>query len=422
MSAEAHTAAIVSVGDELLAGAHPDLNAPHLAARLVEWGRQAHHVGIVRDDEEDIAAAVVAAAERAPLVLVSGGLGPTLDDVTRHGVARAAGVAIEHSEEAWGQICAWYARSSRPMPESNRRQALLPAGARVLANLCGTAPGIHCQVGDADVFVLPGPPPELADMFAHAVAPWLDAHPISDGVFASRSIHLSDLSESVFADGAGEWMARDANPRMGCTVKQGILTAKLVAHAPTRAAVEALLEQRLVEFRERFGAYVFSETSPDLALALGAELLASGLSITLAESCTGGLIAAALTAVPGISAVLRETVVTYSDEAKIARLGVPKEVLASHGAVSAETAAAMAMGAAQRAGARLALSVTGIAGPGGGSAERPVGLVWFGVACDGDVQTHQHQWPDAGRDRVRAWAAVKGLRLLLQAAREARKT
>jgi nicotinamide-nucleotide amidase len=415
----ARLAGVVAVGDELLAGAHPDLDSPLIAARLPELGREVVRVTVVGDDEPAIAEAVADMARRVPLVFVTGGLGPTLDDVTRHGVARAAGVEVVHSEEAWSQVSAWYARAGREMPRSNRRQALVAEGAAVLENRCGTAPGFRCRVGPADVFVLPGPPAELEDMFDHEVAPWLVAHPVGDEVIAVHSFHLIDLSESVFADAVGDWMARDTNPRMGCTVKAGVLTVRLLARGADEAEADAILAERAVAFRERFGAHLFSEHTADPAEALGQQLLAKGLTVTTAESCTGGLIAAALTGVPGISAVLREAVVTYADEAKSERLGVPRDLLERYGAVSEEVVGAMAAGAAERTGARLALAVSGVVGPAGGTPDRPVGLVWFGLALDGEVRTESRRWPPAGRDRVRAWATSKGLSLLLEAARRA---
>lgn len=409
-------AGIVVVGDELLSGAHPDLDSPLIAARLPEVGRRVVRVVVVSDDEPAIAEAVADMARRVPLVLVTGGLGPTLDDVTRHGVASAAGFDLVHSEEALSQVTAWYARTGREMPGSNRRQALVPEGATVLANRCGTAPGFRCGVGEAEVFVLPGPPAELEDMLEHAVLPWLVEHPVTEQVFAIHRFHLVDLSESVFADSVGEWMERGANPRIGCTVKAGILTARLLARGSSQGEAEEVLARSVEAFRERFGAHLFSEESPDLAEVLGRHLLERGISVTTAESCTGGMVAAALTRVPGISAVLCEAVVAYADAAKSERLGVPEALLEAHGAVSEEVVAAMAAGAAQRAGARLALAVSGVAGPDGGSEDKPVGLVWFGICLDGKVTTHSRRWPPAGRERVRTWATSKGLSLLLEAA------
>ena len=413
----AHRVGLLAVGDELLAGAHPDLNSPWLAARLTELGRQADRIMVVPDDEASIAEAVEQLAARAPLVVVSGGLGPTLDDVTRHGVARAAGRELALDEQAWSQVRAWYERAGRDMPASNERQALVPESGVVLFNPTGTAPGFRVEVGRATVFVLPGPPRELQAMGEEHLLPWVTEHPLGHEVFQVRRFHLFDLSESVFADRAGDWMERGTNPLMGVTVKGGILSAKLVARGRDEEEARARLSERGAEFLERFGDHVFSETSPDLALVLGEELLARNMTVTGAESCTGGMIAGELTRMPGISSLLRETAVTYSNEAKTERLGVPEPLLSAHGAVSAPVAEEMARGAAGRSGARLALSVTGIAGPGGGSPEKPVGLVWFGVFRDGDVVATARRWPDVGRDRVRTWVTKKGLSLLLRAAR-----
>jgi len=417
MSAGAGRARLVAVGDELLAGVHPDLNSPWLAARLAELGWQVDRIAVAGDDEEVIAEVVRDAAAQAALVVVTGGLGPTLDDVTRHGVARAAGRTIARSEEAWSQVRAWYERSARAMPASNERQALVPQGASVLANPAGTAPGFRVEIGAASVFVLPGPPRELEVTAELHLVPWATARRAAAEVFRARRFFLVDLSESLFADRAGDWMRRDANPLMGVTVKEGILSVKLVARAGDEARAEALLADRGAAFLEVFGPQVFSETSPDLARVAGEELLARGLTVTCAESCTGGLVAAALTRTPGISALLRQAFVTYSDDAKSEALDVPRSLLERCGAVSAEVAGAMAEGAARRARARLAVAVTGIAGPGGGSPEKPVGLVWFGLHRDGESATVSRRWPDAGRDRVRTWACAKALSLLLRAAR-----
>jgi len=411
------TAAVLAIGDELLAGAHADLNSPYIAERLQEVGRRMAQCAIVGDHEEEIADQLSMFCSRHPLVFATGGLGPTLDDITRHAAARAAGVELVRSEEAWEQVKDWYSRSSRPMPASNERQALIPSGATVLRNPQGTAPGFRVQVGGSTLIVLPGPPWEMRAMLAESVLPWLAEHPATDEVIDVHRFHLFGLSESAFADAAGEWMDRSANPLMGVTVKGGVMAVRLLARGADSGSVRALLIERAGEFRERFGEHVFSEDEPDLATVLGRELLARGLTIALAESCTGGLAAAQLTRMAGISAVFREGFVTYSNEAKRARLGVPVELTDACGAVSEEVAGAMAAGAAERAGARLAVSITGIAGPGGGSPEKPVGTVCFGVSIDGEVRTLERRYPDLGRDWIRERAAGEALDLGLRAAR-----
>lgn len=417
MSERAHAAGLLAVGDELLAGSHPDLNSPYAAHRLVEVGWPARRIVTVGDDEEPIAEAIRGLAAEARLVVASGGLGPTLDDVTRHGAARAAGRALVHSEEAWSRITAWFERAGREMPASNRRQALIPEGAEVLENRRGTAPGFRVPVGESTLIVLPGPPREFQPMVGEHVLPWLAARGRPGIVHRARRFYLVDLSESAFADGVGDWMQREANPLMGVTADAGVLSVRLIARGATEAEADELLAVRGGELLERFGGHVFSEDKSDVAFALGELLLARGATVTVAESCTGGAVAFELTRFPGISAVFHESQVVYSDRAKVERLGVDPELLARHGAVSAEVAAAMARGAAERTGAELALSVTGIAGPGGGTPGKPVGTVWFGLSRRGEVTTVLRRWPDAGRDAVRRWATTKALALLLEAAR-----
>jgi len=417
MAGKAERVGVVAVGDELLAGAHPDLNSPAIAVSLAELGRHVARVIVVGDDEAAIAASIAELCEEHGVVIVTGGIGPTLDDVTRHAAARAAGVPLVTSESALRELRDGYALTGREMPRSNARQALVPEGAEILPNARGTAPGFRARVGACELFVLPGPPSEMQAMLASCVRPWLAAHPVGDGSFRVQCFHLTGLSESVFADQAGAWMERDANPLLGVTVKGGVMTVRLIARGATVAEADAVLSRRAAEFEERFGRHVFSREDARLAFVLGHELIERGVTIAVAESCTGGLVAAALTAVPGISAVFREGFVTYSNEAKVERLGVPEATIERHGAVSAEVAEAMARGAAERSRARLAVATTGVAGPGGGTSEKPVGLVWFAVADDGAVRSVEMRFPDVGRDRIREWAATKALDLLLRGLR-----
>jgi nicotinamide-nucleotide amidase len=415
---------VVAVGDELLDGSHPDLNSPWIGGRVPEYGRRLRGVQVVGDDEPEVERAVRSAAARAALVVVTGGLGPTLDDITRHGVARAAERDLYESPEALSNVRDWYVRAGREMPDTNRRQALMPVGATLVRNGFGTAPGFRCTVGRATVVVLPGPPRELHAVWSAEIHPWLLAHPVSTEALVVRRLHFTDVPESTFARDVGAWMARDENPLMGCTVKGGVLSVRLVGRAVDGAAAEALVNARAAELVARFpGRLLAIGDEGRVGFLLGAELLARGLTVTVAESCTGGLVAGELTRVPGISAVLGETFVTYSNEAKVRRLGVPLALIEEHGAVSGPVAEAMARGALRVAsGAALALAVTGVAGPDGGTDTKPVGLVWFGLcrrAPDGseEVWSVERRWPPAPRDKVREWASQKGLALLLAAAR-----
>lgn len=419
----ASSVAIVSVGDELLAGAHPDLNAPYLASRMAEFGRSVARVFIVGDEEPDIAEAVDRAAECAALVFVSGGLGPTLDDVTRHGVALSVGAEIVESEEAWAEVRGWFERSGRPVLESNRRQALLPKGAARVPNAFGTAPGFRAvHPSGALVVVLPGPPKELQGVFDTEVEPWLAAQTM-DGLFRKKAVvTFGDLPESAFAEEVGAWMERGSNPLVGVTVKDGILTARCVGTAADEAEAQALADRRGDEIRALFPDRYLGGPIAEFGAFVGAELLGRGIRFTVAESCTAGAVADALCAAPGVSAVFDGSYVVYANNWKTDQLGVPGDLLAEYGAVSAQCAEAMARGALERSGADLAVSVTGIAGPGGGSLEKPVGLVWFGVATrqpsgEVEVASVDRRWPALGRERVRRWARNKALGLLLAAAR-----
>jgi len=416
-AAGARCAEILAIGDELLAGAHPDLNSPELARELGRLGIKVQHVEIVRDDEEAIATAVKASLARAGLLIVTGGLGPTQDDVTRHGIARAFGRELETSAAALDGLKNWFERRGTDMPVANERQALLPAGAALVHNRRGTAPGFRVVDGERVVVSLPGPPPEMRVVFAEEVAPWLVATGRAQEPLAEHRFFLFGLPESLFEERAGEWMARTAEPRMGCSAKKGVLHVVLRIVDPDGPAAERGLAERVTAFRERFGPYVFSEEDGRLEHVLGRELLARELSVTLAESCTGGLAASLLTRVPGISAVFERAYVAYSDAVKQSDLGVPAEVLASEGAVSPGVARAMAAGAAQASGARLAIAVTGIAGPEGGTPDKPVGLVCFATCLDGEVRTFERRFPPGERDWIRTLAARTALWLGLQRVR-----
>ncbi|MEO2160945.1 MAG: CinA family nicotinamide mononucleotide deamidase-related protein [bacterium] len=417
MTVRGRRAAALAVGDELLDGFQVDLNSPALARFLGERGWSLERVQVVGDEEKVIAAALMELARDHALVLVSGGLGPTLDDLTRHGLARAAGVNLEPSPEAWAQVEAWYQRSDRTPPPSNERQALLPEGARSLENAQGTAPGIHMRMDSADVFALPGPPREYGPMLETYLHPWLASQDVEGSVRRVQRFHLFGISESLFADEVGDWMERGANPLMGVTAKDGVLSVRLVAEAEGEREAQALLAARATEFTERLGAHVFSEDESDPAQVLGMELLSTGTTVTTAESCTGGALAQALTGVAGISGVFREAVVTYANQAKVDRLGVDEELLRAHGAVSGPVAEAMARGMAERSGADLALATSGVAGPGGGTEDKPVGLVWFGVHFKGQTASLERRWPPVGRERIRRWATAQAMVLGLQAVR-----
>lgn len=411
MSAAPVRAALVAVGDELLSGAQADTNSAWLAGRLAAVGIAVQTVELVGDDEALIAEAVERGLACAELVFVGGGLGPTLDDVSRNGIARLLGRELVEDEPALAELRAWFERRAVPMSETNRRQVQFPVGARILRNRAGSAPGFLVELDrEHVVFSLPGPPRELRVVWQDEVLPWLASRGWARQPIAERRYYLFGIPESLFAERSGSWMERDADPLIGCTVRDGTLTATLRARSDTAASL-ARLDERAQEFRLRFAKETYSESDWEIEAALARELFARGATITAAESCTGGLVQGLLTGIPGISRVFSQGFVTYSDEAKTRALGVSRELLERFGAVSREVAEAMALGAVRVTGAELALAVTGIAGPDGGSTEKPVGLVWFATAWQGEVASVERRLPPVDRDSIRRVAARTALHL-----------
>ncbi len=397
-----HPAArILSVGDELVLGRVVDTNAAFLCRLLTDHGFRVLGVQQVGDDQAAIAAAVRAANADAALLVISGGLGPTDDDRTRQALADALGVPLREHAPSWVRICRRYAQVApgRSIPEINRRQALLPRGAKPLANDRGTAPGIVARSGALTIAVLPGVPHEMQAMAERFATTLPERFP---GLTAPiiRELWLGSIGESAAEERLGALMLGET-PRVGITVSEyGHLTLRLVGTArqvATRArAMRACVARQLLP-------------AAGLAPSLVARLTALGRTITVAESCTGGQVAAQLTVIPGASAVLRETVVAYDPAAKIARLGVPDTVARTQ-TVSEACVRAMAAGALTHAAANLALATTGVAGPGGGSLADPVGTVWLGVATRRGTAARR-VFIQGTRQRIQIRAAAAALQL-----------
>ena len=415
MTVTGGAAALVAVGDELLAGERAEGNLGWLARELSQRGWRVAEARVVGDEEERLVEVLEQLLAECELVVVTGGLGPTLDDVTRHAAASACGLDLEENATTIERLESIWEGRGAEMPEANRRQALMPLGATLLANAHGTAPGFLVEAGPARLACLPGPPREMRGVATDE----LFGRVSRGDAPMRRHLFLFGLSESRLADLAGDWMGRDANPRVGVLASQGVLELKFTALGMTEED-SASLEARHAEALERFGAWVFSAEQGDLGGVLVEELLAADCSVAVAESCTGGQVSERLCGIPGVSAVLRESLVTYSNEAKSSRLGVPPELIATHGAVSDEVAAAMARGLQETSGARLVGAVTGIAGPGGGSDAKPVGRVHFAVGLDGAFSTHERTFAARGRRHVQAWATNTLLHLMLSALREGR--
>jgi len=377
---EPATAEILCIGTELLLGNIVNSNARWLAEQLACLGIPHHRQEVVGDHRERLIAAVQSASRRCRLLITTGGLGPTPDDLTTAAIAAAFDTPLQELPEVWADIQAKLATRGRlPSPEV-RRQALLPVGASLLPNPTGTAPGmIWSPRPGFTVLTFPGVPSEMKAMWRATAAPWLRQSGLAQGVFASRILRFWGVGESSLARQVEDLLAQ-ANPTVAPYAGAGEVTLRLTAAAPDRAAAEALLEPLEAEVRARTGSTCFGGDEDSLASVVLAGLRQRGQSLAVAESCTGGGLGASLAAVPGASDVFLGGVIAYANAVKQQLLGLPAELLREHGAVSDPVARAMAEGVQRLTGSTWALAVSGIAGPGGGSAEKPVGLVHLALA------------------------------------------
>jgi nicotinamide-nucleotide amidase len=403
---------LLTIGTELLLGFTVDTNGAHIARTLGDIGVRVVRRGTVGDDGEAIRAAVREALARTGAVITTGGIGPTRDDVTKRAVAELYDAPLEFREEIWQALVERFAGLGRVAPASNRLQAEVPRGATVLRNRWGTAPGLWLEDARGLVIMLPGVPREMRKLLAHEVVPRLSAR-AGGRVIRSRTVRTSGIPESLLAERLGDIEDRVAPLTLAYLPGYEGVDLRLTAWDAAAHNVDAALAAGAALLRERAGDHVYGENDADLAAVLLQAARERGLRIGVAESCTGGLVGKRLTDTPGSSDVFVGGVVAYDDQVKRALLDVPGELLRQHGAVSGEAAAAMALGAARRLEVPLALAVTGIAGPGGGSETKPVGTVWLATALDGVAGTTRVQLPGS-RDEIRMRAAQASLLLALR--------
>ena len=410
-------AQILAIGTELAIGQAVDTNSAWLAQQLAAAGvHTARHV-TVADDLADITGAIREAAATAELVLISGGLGPTADDLTRDALAAALGVELVFNPTSYEQIEAYFAERKRAMHEKNRVQAMIPDGATPIENPRGTAPGIRATLGRAAIFVMPGVPSEMKAMFARDVLPAIGAMGGAGEVIVQRILRTFGMAESELGEKIVDLMKRGRNPAVGTSAADLIISVRINAHGRTADEAAALAERDVAAVRERIGTYVFGEGEDELQTAVARLLIEQGRAVSAVESCTGGLVAKRLTDVSGSSAYFMQSFVTYSNEAKSRLLEIPPELIASHGAVSEPVARAMAENCRRLSDTDYALSVTGIAGPTGGTPDKPVGLVFVALATAGRTVVRELRLGETitraeVRDRS-AKAAVNLLRLEL---------
>lgn len=372
-------AQLISIGNEITSGQTVDTNSAWLAQRLAEFGVQCVRHQTIADEIEPIRHAIDDAAGRCDLVIITGGLGPTPDDLTRQALADAMGVELKFHEPSLRHIEAYFAHRKRSMHEGNRHQAYLPDGATSLHNERGTAPGILARLHNADIYCFPGVPSEMRDMFDAHLRASLEKQTGGD---ATRIAVLRTFgtSESEIGERLKDLMRRDRNPTVGTSAADLVISIRIVSHGTTREIAQSRLDADIAEIRSRLGNVVFGDGDETLNSVVGKLLIAQQLTIATAESCTGGLIAKSLTDLPGSSAYMKQAFVTYSNESKTELLGVPESLINERGAVCEEVARAMAEGCRERSRTDIALSATGIAGPTGGTPDKPVGLVYIGIA------------------------------------------
>ena len=413
--------ALLLTGNELMSGDTVDSNSAMIATCLGDHGLEIGEKCTVGDDPTLLQSALARLAQQYPAVIVNGGLGPTRDDLTSEVIATLTDTELTENPEARAHVENWCARRRIAPNPANLKQAFVPAGCQLIHNPLGSALGFAINVKDCLVLTTPGVPSELEAMLP-ALVTHLEARV---GGEARQILRLQTfgIGESSVEERIKKYADRWPNAvtlgfRAGMPQLELKLSVPSAAHLPAQEEALALLE-------EDFGDHILGKGSTRLAEKLQAVLRNQNKTMTTAESCTGGGIASALTELPGISEIFLEGFVTYSNAAKHADLGVPEQLLETNGAVSSEVVAAMARGAAERAGTDLALSVSGIAGPGGGTEHKPVGLVWFGVYAvhkgEATVHTVSHRFPNADRAQVRTWAVRTGLMLLLQSARDLAK-
>ncbi len=403
-------AELISVGTELLLGQITDTNATYLARLLASHGVDVQHKQTVGDNLERVRAAVDLALTRSDLVVMTGGLGPTEDDLTAEAVALAARLPMVFDQTVADSIAGFFTHRRRPAPESVFRQARIPSGAQVIPNRRGTAPGLIVPAMGRTIFLFPGVPHEMEGLVAEGLVPWLQARAQGE-VILSRVLRIAGLGESVVEERVRD-LIHGSNPTVAPLAKLGEVHLRITAKGPV-GVVAPMIEAAEAGLRARLGEAVFGVDDQSLHEVTARLLTDRRLTLAVAESCTGGLIASRLTEIPGSSAFLLAGFVPYGNEAKTRDLGVAGALIAEHGAVSAEVAAAMASGARSRAGADIGLAITGIAGPSGATATKPVGLVFLGVATDAGARaTEVHFGAGPGRTVIRYLAAQAAINLL----------
>ncbi|MFP3155584.1 competence/damage-inducible protein A [Lachnospiraceae bacterium ZAX-1] len=409
------TVELVCVGTELLLGNIVNTNAAYMSEKCAILGLSMYYQSVVGDNKERLAELLTCSKERSDIIILCGGLGPTKDDLTKETAADVMGVALVEDEKAKENIRTLLMKYHGEITQNNWKQAMVPKGSIVLYNENGTAPGIIIESGETStketrMILLPGPPNELIPMFENQVVPYL--HSLQPETICSKMIKLCGIGESMAETQILDLIDAQTNPTVAPYAKTGEVHLRLTAKAENETAAYALIAPLEQELYKRFGSFIYTnDEKVTLESSIVKLLKEQNLTLATAESCTGGLLAGRLVNVAGVSDIFKEGHVTYSNEAKEKLLGVPKETIDRHGTVSEETAIAMASGGAKAAGADVCISITGIAGPDGGTSEKPVGLVYIGCSFKGSTVAKRYHL-SGNRSKIRESCVVNALTFL----------
>lgn len=407
------TVELVCVGTELLLGNIVNTNAAYMSEKCAMLGLSMYYQSVVGDNPKRLEELLLLAKKRSDIIILCGGLGPTQDDLTKETAAKVMDRKLIEDKRARQEIEDFLKKRSRSITENNWKQAMVPEGSRVLYNPNGTAPGIIMEDNHNTLILLPGPPNELVPMFEEQVYPYLKE--LQPEIICSKMIKLCGIGESAAETKILDLIEQQENPTLAPYAKTGEVHLRLTAKAATQDEAFSLMKPLELELHKRFDSLIYTDREEvTLEMAVAELLKKYHLMVTTAESCTGGLLAGRLINVPGISENLKEGYITYSNEAKEKLLGVLPQTLEEYGAVSEETVIEMAKGGAKTAGADICVSISGIAGPEGGTDEKPVGLVYMCCYCKGRIYTERNLYT-GNRSKVREYAVASALTLLRKA-------
>lgn len=403
---------LISVGTEILLGNIVNTNAAYLAEKCAGLGLSCYYQTVVGDNEDRLFETLKTALSRSDIVILSGGLGPTQDDLTKETAAKVMGKELFMDQHSKKRIIEFFEKRNMDITDNNWKQAMMPKGAIIIDNENGTAPGVIMEENGKTVILLPGPPNELIPMFEKDIAPYLNEK--TPDMIYSQTVKICGIGESKAEAMIEDLLKEQTNPTIAPYAKTGEVHLRVTAKAQDEKAAKKLCKPIVKELKSRFGEKVYS-TQEDMTLekAVVDLLLANHLTVATTESCTGGLLAARLINVPGVSEVFKAGYVTYSNKAKRKLVGVKKAQLLKYGAVSDVVAKEMAKGAAIFTKADVTVSVTGLAGPDGGTKEKPVGLVYIACNVKGNVEVKEYHF-SGSREKIRQYSVASALTLLRQ--------